>query len=203
MKLTDKAAYLKGLMDGLEIDKTSKEGKVFLKMSDLFADITEAIELLQAKTDDLTELCDDIDRDLGEVEEDLYSFDDYDESIRDEFIPDDDYYDVEPVSAVREQQDRGAQDRGAQDRDVQSSGVQDMNAQDHGADQDIQETAGASDVIDDDELYEVECPTCHETIVLDDSALDEGTMECPNCGEVLEFDFNDITIDDVEEQAEE
>lgn len=53
---------------------------------------------------------------------------------------------------------------------------------------------------DDDELYEVECPTCHKTITLTDSNLDEGTIECPYCGEQLEFDFNDISIDDIENE---
>ena len=42
---------------------------------------------------------------------------------------------------------------------------------------------------DDDEMYEVECPACHETIYLDESILEDGEIECPNCGTDLEFDF--------------
>lgn len=41
----------------------------------------------------------------------------------------------------------------------------------------------------DDELYEVECPACGDTICIDEDILDEGEIECPNCGELLEFDF--------------
>jgi len=49
---------------------------------------------------------------------------------------------------------------------------------------------------EDDELYEVECPSCGDTIYLDEDMLADGEMECPNCGEHLEFDL------DGEEEAE-
>ena len=42
---------------------------------------------------------------------------------------------------------------------------------------------------DDDCCYEVECPTCHDVIYLDDEMIDEGGIKCPNCGEELEFDL--------------
>lgn len=42
---------------------------------------------------------------------------------------------------------------------------------------------------DDDEMYEVECPACGETVYFDESALEDGAAECPACGEKLEFDF--------------
>ncbi len=35
---------------------------------------------------------------------------------------------------------------------------------------------------DDIEYYEIECPHCHETVVLDDS-IDPSTIKCPACGE--------------------
>ena len=50
----------------------------------------------------------------------------------------------------------------------------------------------AGDVDFDEEYYEVVCPTCGDTICLDESMLDEGEMVCPNCGEHLEFDLDDI-----------
>lgn len=46
------------------------------------------------------------------------------------------------------------------------------------------------DDCDDDFCYEVECPTCHDIIYLDDEMIDEGGIKCPNCGEELEFDFS-------------
>lgn len=45
---------------------------------------------------------------------------------------------------------------------------------------------------DDDEedpLYEVTCPSCGDTVYLDEDMLLEGDMECPNCGQLLEFDL--------------
>lgn len=45
---------------------------------------------------------------------------------------------------------------------------------------------------DDDFCYEVECPTCHDIIYLDEEMVEEGGIKCPNCKEDLEFDFDDI-----------
>ena len=47
-----------------------------------------------------------------------------------------------------------------------------------------------------DELFEVTCPQCEETITIDSQVVEEGSMECPNCGAELEFD---IDVDDEEE----
>ena len=48
-------------------------------------------------------------------------------------------------------------------------------------------------------MYEVCCPSCGDTILLNDSILEEGSMECPNCGETLEFDYDDLVIEDAED----
>lgn len=42
----------------------------------------------------------------------------------------------------------------------------------------------------DDDFYEVECPSCGNTLYLDEDAVDAGCMNCPNCGTELEFDFS-------------
>lgn len=41
---------------------------------------------------------------------------------------------------------------------------------------------------EDEEFYDVECPSCGEVITIDYDILDEGSIECPNCGELLEFE---------------
>lgn len=43
---------------------------------------------------------------------------------------------------------------------------------------------------EDGELYEIECPACHDTIYLDEDMLEDEGIECPNCGTPLEFDFD-------------
>ena len=41
-----------------------------------------------------------------------------------------------------------------------------------------------------DELcYEVTCPTCGDTIYLDEDAISKNEIDCPTCGEKLEFDL--------------
>ena len=42
----------------------------------------------------------------------------------------------------------------------------------------------------DDEVYEVECPNCHDIIYLDEEMLEDEGIDCPNCGTPLEFDFD-------------
>lgn len=51
----------------------------------------------------------------------------------------------------------------------------------------------------DDTMYEVECPSCGESIYLDESIIEDGSIECPNCGENLEFD---IDVDDCGDDKE-
>ncbi len=48
------------------------------------------------------------------------------------------------------------------------------------------------DFDEDEPLYEVKCPTCGDTICVDESMLCEGEIDCPNCGEKLEFDLDDL-----------
>lgn len=49
------------------------------------------------------------------------------------------------------------------------------------------------DCDDDDDLdyYEIECPSCKETIYLDEDIFDDDKpIECPNCGQEIELDFS-------------
>lgn len=54
----------------------------------------------------------------------------------------------------------------------------------------------------DDDMYEVECPACHETIYLDESILEDGAIECPNCGTELEFDLECDCCDKEDEEED-
>ena len=76
MKLTEKIAYMKGLLDGMELDGSTKEGKAILQMAEVMEEMGVYIDDLQSQVDELTELCDLLDKDLGEVETDLYCDDD-------------------------------------------------------------------------------------------------------------------------------
>ena len=159
MKLTEKMSYLKGLIDGLEIDSSTKEGKILLQMSEVMNEMVIYIDDLQSQVDELTELCEILDEDLGMVEEDLYDCDcDCDCDCDDDCDCDCDCCDDD-------------------DDDYEFD--------------------------DDEELYEVTCPTCGDTILLDESIIEEGSMNCPNCNELLEFDDENLTIEDIEEMVSE
>ena len=43
MTLTEKVAYLKGLMDGLSFDKNSSEGKIIAAMADVVDDLATTV----------------------------------------------------------------------------------------------------------------------------------------------------------------
>ncbi|MBQ3566280.1 MAG: hypothetical protein IJA12_03795 [Oscillospiraceae bacterium] len=163
MNLGEKMSYLQGLLDGLEIDTTTKEGKLLIQMTEVMHQMVESIDDLQSQVDELTELCDILDEDLGGLEEDYYCCDcDCDCDCEDDdcdcdcCCDEDDYDDFDDYEEY--------------------------------------------DYNDDEELYEVCCPVCEEKVVLDDSMLDEGSIECPCCGENLEFDF--FGVDDDEDDTD-
>lgn len=78
MQLKEKAAYLKGLMEGLAIDDSTKEGKVLLAMQGLLAEICDAVTTLDDDLDQVYDELDAMDADMDELEEAVYG-DDYDE----------------------------------------------------------------------------------------------------------------------------
>ena len=45
---------------------------------------------------------------------------------------------------------------------------------------------------DEDDLYEITCPTCNNTITADFDVIADGKLECPNCGSTIEFELDDI-----------
>ena len=101
MGITENAAYLKGLFEGYEIDNTSKEGKIIGEMLTLICDMADKIAALEADNKELHEYVEELDQDLGEVEEELYfeddDYEDYDDLNDDEDYDGEDceYYELE------------------------------------------------------------------------------------------------------------
>ena len=75
MKLSEKAAYLKGLAEGLSLDKTTPEGKLLTAMLDLLGDVTDAIGEIDEDLEYLHDYVEELDEDLGEVEKAIYGDD--------------------------------------------------------------------------------------------------------------------------------
>lgn len=42
-----------------------------------------------------------------------------------------------------------------------------------------------------DDFFETECPNCGETLVIDESILEEGVIQCPNCKQKFALDLSD------------
>ena len=95
MGISENAAYIKGLFEGYELDTTSKEGRIISELITLVADMSDKINALEADNKELHEYVEELDHDLGEVEEELY-FDDYDEEYDDyDDLNDDEDYEGE------------------------------------------------------------------------------------------------------------
>ena len=84
MKSNESVAYLKGVFEGLGMDSSSAEGKLFVALMDTVQTLSEEVADLQARLQDLGEYVEELDEDLAYVEEDLYDIDDEDEDYDDE-----------------------------------------------------------------------------------------------------------------------
>ncbi len=139
MNLTEKASYIKGLAEGMELDANDKNGKLILKLIEVIDDMALTISDLEDELATVIEQLDAVDEDLSILEDDFYEIfdEDYDEDD-DDFDDDDEYFYDE-----------------------------------------------------DDELFEVECPNCHDNIILDEEMVSEGGIKCPNCATDIEFEMDD------------
>ena len=122
MTLTEKAAYIKGLADGLNYNKESAEGKLIAALIDMVDEMAQTISDLEADVVELNDYIEEIDEDLGSVEE--YLYDDCDCDC------DCDCFD------------------------------------------------------DDEEYYEIKCPSCGEVVCFDES-IDPEDLMCPACHEKI------------------
>lgn len=132
MTTAESLGYLKGLMDGLDLDENKKETKVYRAIIDVLENLSQDI--------------DEVNEDLSLVEEQIDSIDEDLASVED-YLADDD--------------------------------------------------CGCDCGCDDECIYELECPSCGESIDVDEDTIMEGGINCPSCGEYLEFE-----IDENEEEDE-
>ncbi len=88
MTITEKAAYLRGLAEGLKMDADKPETKLINAIIDLLDDLTLTVSDLEDGLEILNEQVDAVDEDLDELEGFVYE--DYDDDDGE-----DDYYEVE------------------------------------------------------------------------------------------------------------
>lgn len=170
MTIVERAAYLKGLTEGLGIDPASGEGKLWSTLTDLLGDMAHQVEELRESFEDQDEVLDDMYEQLIYLqdavlpEDELTDYDDEDYEIDDEEV-DDELYTPSLHLYEAEEDEESADDADAED----------------GADDEELDYDGV--------LYDVTCPGCGETITFDEETLDQGSIRCPKCGETLEFDL--------------
>ena len=101
MTISEKSAYLMGLMDGLNLDTEKAEGKMIAAIVELLGDVTKKLTAVEDTTIAISDELDEIEEDLDAIEdyildEDDEDYDDYeDEYDEDDYGFDDDDEDYE------------------------------------------------------------------------------------------------------------
>lgn len=90
--IKSRVAYLSGLIDGLELEKQSKEGKIIKEMVDILKYIGEEFEEIKESHKEIEEYVDVLDEDLSMIEDEIYDEaydnddDDFDEEDIENFV---------------------------------------------------------------------------------------------------------------------
>ena len=191
MELSNKAAYLQGLVDGLGVDESTKEGKIIKAMSALLAEMAEALEGMDEDLSRAYDQINDLSDELEDLEADLYEDDDEDEGDEDDEEDADDANDddiaSEPFYEVAcpncgETVYVSEDDLDAGEANCAHCGVT-FEVALEGDEEEPDEDAPVQ--------YEVTCPDCGTTAVFEEEELLEGEPKCPNCGKPLDFEVTE------------
>ena len=195
MELKEKAAYLKGLVEGLGIDESTKEGKVIKAMSELLCEMAQTVDSIDEDITQAYDQINDLSEELEDLEADLYEDDDADEEedaesaddTEDEDDEDDNadvasepYYEVacpacgETVYVSEDDLDAGEAICPSCKVAFEVALADDEEEQDDGPVQ-----------------YEVTCPNCGATAVFEEGDLLDGEPTCPSCGKPLDFEVTE------------
>ena len=94
MTLTEKSAYLKGLMEGMNLDTEKAEGKMIAAIVDLLGDMAKRVKDIEETTIAISDELDEIEEDLDAIEDFIMDeedeFDELDE-LDDEWDEDEEY----------------------------------------------------------------------------------------------------------------
>jgi len=77
--LYEKIAYLNGLLDGMDIEKASKEGKALILVSEILEDVVSIVEDLDVEQEEMEDYVTAIDEDLSSIENEI--FDEIDDDL--------------------------------------------------------------------------------------------------------------------------
>ena len=192
--MKEKAAYLKGLIDGLGIDETTKEGKVIKAMSELLSEMAETVDSIDEDVTHAYDQINDLSEELEDLEADLYEdedAEDEEDDSDDETEADDDddnadvagepYYEV-ACPACGKTVYVSEDDLDAGEANCAHCGVT-FEVALEGDEEEPDEDAPVQ--------YEVTCPDCGTTAVFEEDELLDGAPKCPNCGKPLDFEVTE------------
>ena len=191
MELSNKAAYLQGLVDGLGVDESTKEGKIIKAMSALLAEMAEALEGMDEDLSRAYDQINDLSDELEDLEADLYEDEDDDDEDEDDDDDADDANDddiaSEPFYEVAcpncgETVYVSEDDLDAGEANCAHCGVT-FEVALEGDEEEPDEDAPVQ--------YEVTCPDCGTTAVFEEEELLDGEPKCPNCGKPLDFEVTE------------
>ena len=79
MTISEKSAYLKGLMEGLKLSTETDEGKMIAAIVDLLGDVTKRVTDIEETTIAISDELDEIEEDLDAIEDFIMAEDDEDD----------------------------------------------------------------------------------------------------------------------------
>ena len=94
MTLSEKSAYLKGLMEGMKLSTETDEGKMIAAIVELLGDVTKTLGDVQETTIAISDELDEIEDDLDAIEDFIMSMD---EDEYDDYEDDDEDFDFDDL----------------------------------------------------------------------------------------------------------
>ena len=85
MTISEKAAYLKGLMDGLKLNTETAEGQMISAIVELLGDVTKRLTDVEETTIAISDELDEIEEDLDAIEDYILDEDEDDEDWEDDY----------------------------------------------------------------------------------------------------------------------
>ncbi len=130
MTLSERAAYIKGLAEGLELSSDKKEIRVIKEMMELMSEMASDVEDLGMGVKELYDAVEQLDEDLDIVEGEVFG------EVQEDYV---------------------------------------------------------------EEMYEITCPHCDQTVQLDEEVLLGGDVICCMCGEKIEIEIDECEpVDEAE-----
>ena len=93
MTINEKAAYLKGLMDGLNLDTEKAEGKMISAIVELLGDVTKKLTDVEDTTIAISDELDEIEEDLDAIEDFIMDEEEFEDEDFDDEYDDEDFED--------------------------------------------------------------------------------------------------------------